>query len=329
MPAIHRLTAAAAAAATALLLAVPAAARDRVFPTAAEPVLADNLPNPPVAMPGGVKVWRDVAYQTIDGYRPQIVDVYVPAGKARRPLVLYIHGGGWRGGHTRHSGAFADFPKVLAALAAEGFTVASLEYRLSSEARFPAQVQDANAALRFLRANAGRFGIDPARVGVWGGSAGGHLTALAATTCRDTALDPASAADGCVQAAAAWYGVFDMASLPSAGVAGSAERQLFGCTDDACLADRRRSASPVTHVDRADPPFLLVHGNLDKVVPVGQSHLMEARLREAGVPVSAIYIPDVDHSFVGRTPTETRAASLRAINATFDFFHDRLKVPAK
>lgn len=173
------------AALLAVLAAQPATAKERVFPTADKPVLEDRFPQVPVAFPGGVKAWRDVTYQTIDGYRPQVVDIYVPAGKGPHPLVLYIHGGGWRGGHTRHSGAFADFPKVLAALAAEGFTVASLEYRLSSEARFPAQLQDSNAALRFLRANAARYAIDPARVGVWGGSAGGHLTALTALTCRD------------------------------------------------------------------------------------------------------------------------------------------------
>ena len=128
----------------------------RVFPVGEQPSLVDRFPNPPIAFPGGVKAYRDVVYHTVDGYRPQIVDIYVPAGKGPHPLVLYIHGGGWRGGHTRHSGALADFPKVLASLAAEGFTVASLEYRLSSEAQFPAQLQDSNAALRFLRANAAR-----------------------------------------------------------------------------------------------------------------------------------------------------------------------------
>jgi acetyl esterase/lipase len=316
------------AAVTVGLRSAEAAAPPRVFAVASAPVLEDRMPNPPIAFPGGVKAWRDVVYQTMAGYRPQIVDIYVPAGKGPHPLVLYIHGGGWMGGHTRHSGALADFPRVLAALAAEGFTVASLEYRLSGEARFPAQLQDANAALRFLRAHAAQYAIDPARVGVWGGSAGGHLTALTALTCGDTALDPAAAQDRCVQAAVTWYGVFDFATMHEATDASGAGNRLLGCAS-LCDAEALRKVSPVTYIDAKDPPFLLIHGTQDKVVPVAQSHSGEAALRQAGVPVEAIYIEGVDHSFIGATPERTRAATLRATNATFDFFHAKLGVPSK
>ena len=312
----------------AALAASPAIASDRVFPTAEKPVLEDRFPEAAVTFPGGVKAWRDVVYQTVDGYRPQVVDIYVPAGKGPHPLVLYIHGGGWRGGHTRHSGAFADFPRVLAALAAEGFTVASLEYRLSSEAQFPAQLQDSNAALRFLRANAARYAIDPARVGVWGGSAGGHLTALTALTCKDTTLDPAAASDGCVQAAVTWYGVFDFAGMNATPDGNSAGAKLLGCAGP-CSADKNRLVSPVAYIDAKDPPFLLIHGEEDKVVPAEQSRLGEAALKAAGVPVRSIFIPAVDHSFIGQTPAQTRAASLQAVNATFDFFHEKLGVAKK
>ncbi|MEJ5976456.1 alpha/beta hydrolase [Novosphingobium sp. PS1R-30] len=314
--------------ATVLVSAPVQAAPARDFPTAAEPVLEDRFPNPAVSFPGGVSAWRDVAYQTLPGYRPQIVDVYVPAGKGPHPLVLYIHGGGWMGGHTRHSGALADFPKVLARLAAEGFTVASLEYRLSGEARFPAQLQDANAALRFLRAHAAQYKIDTTRVGLWGGSAGGHLAALTALTCRDTALDPAAAQDGCVQAAVTWYGVYDFATMREATTPDAPGARLLGCTGP-CPAEALRKVSPDSYIDAKDPPFLLIHGTEDKVVPVGQSHVGEAALRRAGVPVEAIYIDGVDHSFIGKTPAQTREATLRATNATFDFFHAKLGVPAK
>jgi len=306
----------------------PANAKERTFPTAEKPVLEDRFPQVPVSFPGGVKAWRDVVYQTVDGYRPQVIDIYVPSGKGPHPLVLYIHGGGWRGGHTRHSGAFADFPKVLASLAAEGFTVASLEYRLSSEAQFPAQLQDSNAAIRFLRANATRYAIDSARVGVWGGSAGGHLTALTALTCKDTKLDPAAATDGCVQAAVSWYGVFDFAGMNATPDGNSAGAKLLGCTGP-CTAGQNRLVSPVAYIDAKDPPFLLIHGDEDKVVPAAQSHLGEAALKAAGVPVQSIFIPAVDHSFIGKTPSDTRAASLKAINATFDFFHEKLGVAKK
>ena len=314
----------------ALLLASPAAAAPatRVYAVADQPVLDDRFPIVPVAFPDGVKGYRDVAYQTVAGYRPQIVDIYVPATPGPHPLVLYIHGGGWIGGHTRQSGALADFPKVLASLAAEGFSVASLEYRLSGEARFPAQLQDANAALRFLRAHATEYRIDPARVGIWGGSAGGHLAALTAVTCRNTGLDAAAARDGCVQAAVTWYGVYDFAGMTATPDGNAAGGKLLGC-DKACPDDRIRAVSPVTYIHAGDPPFLLIHGEDDHTVPVAQSHLGEAALRKAGVPVEAIYIPGVDHSFIGKTPDTTRDATLRAVNATFDFFHAKLGVPRR
>ncbi|MGN8001289.1 alpha/beta fold hydrolase [Sphingomonas sp. 22176] len=305
-----------------------AQAQTRSFPVAPAPVLEDKFPVVPVAFPGGVKAYRDVVYQTLPGYRPQIVDIYVPATPGPHPLVLYIHGGGWMAGHTRHSGALADFPAVLAAFAAEGFTVASLEYRLSGEARFPAQLQDANAAIRFLRTHAAEYRIDPARVGVWGGSAGGHIAAMTALTCRDTTLDPSAGKDGCVQAAVTWYGAFDFTSLASNNDGNAAGRRLLGC-EGACPEDRLRAASPVTYIDAKDPPFLLIHGEQDKTVPIAQSRLAEAALRRAGVPVATIYIPGVDHSFIGATPEATRDATLKATNATFDFFHKVLGVPRK
>lgn len=322
--------------ACATLVTAPACAKapsEREVPVNPEPSMADKFPQVPVAFPGGVKAWRDVTYQVNPGYRPQMVDIYVPAGKGPHPLVLYIHGGGWMGGHTRQSGAFDDFPKMLAAFAAEGFTVASVEYRLSGEATFPAQAKDVFAAVRFLRQNAGQYHIDPARVGVFGGSAGGHLAALAGLACTggkiDATLDPASAEDACVQATAAWYGIYDFATMPRITQKDSAEQRLLGCKDGACPPEAIRAASPITYVDAKDPPFLLLHGVDDKVVPVAQSHQLEAALKSAGVPVSATYYSATDHSFMGQTPDDTRKTSLRAMNATFDFFHDKLGVARK
>lgn len=313
--------------ATALGAPAIAHAQARDFPVADAPVLEDRFPVVPVAFPGGVQGYRDVVYQTLPGYRPQIVDVYVPATPGPHPLILYIHGGGWIGGHTRHSGALADFPAALARLAAEGFVVASLEYRLSGEAKFPAQLQDANASLRFLRQNAATYHIDPARVGLWGGSAGGHLAALTGVTCGNTSLDPAAATDGCVQAVVTWYGVYDFAPMTANSDGNAAGLRLLGCTGP--CPDRVRAASPVTYIGAKSPAFLLIHGDDDKVVPVAQSHEGEALLRKAGVPVEAIYIPGVDHSFIGATPAATRDATLKATNATFDFFHARLGVPRR
>lgn len=310
------------------LLPTQVSAQTRDFPTSATPVIEDRFPVVPVAFPGGVKAFRDVTYQTLPGYRPQIIDIYVPATKGPHPLILYVHGGGWVGGHTRHAGALADFPKVLAKLASEGFVVASLEYRLAGEAAFPAQLQDSNAALRFLRQHAAEYGIDPAKVGIWGGSAGGHLAALTAVTCRETSVDPAAASDSCIQAAVTWYGVYDFAGMAGPAGGNSPIPKLLGCAGT-CSDDKIRAISPVTYIDAKDPPFLLIHGETDKVVPVDQSRKGEAALRKAGVKVESIYIPGVDHSFIGATPEITRSATLRATNATFDFFHKQLGVPQR
>ncbi len=183
---------------------------------------------------------------------------------------------------------------------------------------FPAQLQDVRAALRFLRANASKYRIDGARVAVWGGSAGGHLAALLATSCGDASFDAAPAGNVCVQGVAAWYAVLDVAKQIE-GADGSLSRFL-DCKGP-CDAARVARASPVAFVKRDSPPFLLIHGELDKTVDVSQSHIAEARLKAAGVPVEAIYIPGVDHSFIGSTPEQTRTATLRATNATFDWFH--------
>ena len=130
-----------------------------------------------------------------------------------------------------------------------------------------------------------------------------------------------------MQGAVTWYGVYDFAGMNATPDGNSAGARLLGC-DGPCSADKIRSVSPVTYIDAKDPPFLLIHGEEDKTVPVAQSHLGEAALKAAGVPVQAIYIPHVDHSFIGRSAAETHAASMQALNATFDFFHRVLKVPA-
>jgi len=313
----------------------PALAKTRDYPTTATAVQPDRYPDRVTKFPGGVVGLANVVYSVIPGYRPMIIDLYLPPkGTAAKPLVMYIHGGGWVSGDTRHAGATEDFPKVLASLAAEGFVVASLEYRLAGEAPYPAPLQDARAAIRYLKANADKYGIDPSRVGVWGGSAGGHLTALAATTCGVTTLEaplakgmPAPAAGSeCVQAAVTWYGVFDFNAMAARAATGDGSiSRLMKCVGP-CDAATLNTASAITYVNAKTPPFLLIHGTDDHVVPVAQSHDFEAKLKAAGVPVEAIYIPGVDHSFVGKTLAETHAATNQALNATFDYFHAQLGV---
>jgi acetyl esterase/lipase len=309
-------------AATACVAAALAAnAEPRTFQVAASASQNDVYPERVTQFPGGVTGLADVTYSVVPGFRPLILDLYLPQTTSAQPLILFIHGGGWIGGNTRHSGALADFPRALAQLASEGFVVASVEYRLAGEAAFPAALQDVRAALRYLRENAAKYRVDASKVAIWGGSAGGQLAALAAASCGDQSLDVAPAPSGseCVQGAVIWYGVFDFTPL-AARAGGGPDQRFLGCASGCDAAARR--ASPISYVTADDPPFLLIHGEADRTVEVGQSRAMEAQLRKAGVEVEAIYIPGVDHSFVGSTLDQTRAATLAATNATFDFFHE-------
>jgi acetyl esterase/lipase len=311
---------------------------------AATSVRADTFPVLEAIYPGGIVARPHVEFANYVGYRPLQLDLYLHRDRASappRPLVLWIHGGGWSRGDARQSGAFTDWPGVLAALAARGYVVASADYRLSGEAQFPAQIQDVKAAIRYLRSKARDYGIDPARVYVWGGSAGGHLAALAATTCgvvqfappASTGRLPGSQArtakplpqSDCVEGAVIWYGIFDLAKQgPGAGSALTAVRihELLGCANGSCEA-AERMASPIDHVDRSTPPMLLVHGTADTEVSVDQSKAMAAAMREAGAPFELMLVPGANHGLIARDPADTRRDSLTALDRSFAYF-DRL-----
>jgi acetyl esterase/lipase len=318
---------------------------------AAHPVLEDRYPERRTSFPQGVVGLADLVYSVVPGFRPLRLDLYEPQGKGRaHPLVVFIHGGGWVSGHTRHSGAFENWPGVLASLAAKGYVVASVEYRLSGEARFPAAIQDIKASIRWLRAHASEYGIDKARAVVWGGSAGGQLAALAAMSCGAEALEPVPPApqpggapgkaraedkeSDCVQGLVVWYGIFDFATLAAqsggsgvqsggggaqVGTAGSAPSQYLGCALSGCPTDVMAAASAAHYVDPKDPPALLIHGTNDHTVPVQQSRDFYALLKSKGVSVEFVEIPGVDHSFIGATPEATRTASLQALKQSFEF----------
>lgn len=307
-----------------------AAPAPRDFAVADHP-LTDDVPLArPRVFPNGVTALEDVRYAAISGWRRLTMDIYMPPKKSGpKPLVVYIHGGGWMNGDSRHFGSLADFPAVASKLASEGFVVAAIEYRHGAEAKYPAQVQDARAAIRFLKSNAAKYGIDPSRVGLIGGSAGAHIASLTAFSCGDASLEAAGtkadAGSECVQAFVGWYGVYDVPALNASRPGGNdgAIGKLLGC-EGPCTVDQLNSVSPVHYLDAKDPPVLLVHGTEDKTVPVSQSHILEGKLKALGIPVSATYIPGVDHSFIGKTPAETRAATLKAVNLSFDFLHATL-----
>lgn len=245
--------------------------------------------------------------------RPLRLDLHLPAGTPPFPVVVWVHGGGWQGGEkTLRPGHQALRQRD------RGYAVASVEYRLSGEALFPAQIADCKAALRWLRANAGLYGLDPARVAAWGSSAGGHLVALLGTSAGAAALtDPAQGGGGqpeAVQAVVDWYGPVDFLLLPGAHHdADSPESRLLGCDVDDC-PERAALASPLTYVDAADPPFLIQHGSADPVVDPNQSVLLHAALLAAGVPSAHVVLEGAGHG----GPEFTSAANLALVEGFLD-----------
>lgn len=324
--------------ALAMLLAIPAMQRleaaPALIPVSTESVDTDQLPEARIRI-GSVTVTPDITCSTQPGWRPILLDLYRPDGKVARPLVIYLHGGSWTEGSKRATGHFSNFPGVLAGLAQRGFVVASLDYRLSGEARYPAALNDVKAAIRFLRANAKRYGIDPKRVAVWGASAGAHLAALAAYTGDDLDFETPGMANAeqsdRVQAFVGWYGPYELGSMfrQSVSSPGSAAQNagplgFFGCTAQGCPPGVIEQASPVTHVDAGDPPTLLIHGTDDATVPAEQSRKLHERLQAAGVGSKLILIDGVRHDWVGNEQKRTAAASRQAVAATFDWLEQTL-----
>jgi acetyl esterase/lipase len=241
--------------------------------------------------PATYTVQKNLAYAPGDSHG---LDLYRPKGAGPFPTVVWIHGGGWK------SGSKADVQQALR-LVCRGYAVASIDYRLSGVAVFPAQIQDVKAAIRFLRANAGTYDLDPQRFASFGSSAGGHLSALAGVASDIEAFDDPNLGDvqvsAAVQAMVVWYGPSDLAAMdpqlidqgcaPGSakhGLPDSAESQLLGCTvaEPACAA-AVAAAAPQTYVDASDPPALLLHGAEDCIVPFEQSATLFTVLVDAGV----------------------------------------------
>jgi acetyl esterase/lipase len=323
---------------------------------AAQVVFEDHYPPRQVKFPNGVKGLPGLMYWQPIGYRPLTLDIYLPPAGLPRPaagfpLIVHIHGGAWLNGESRFGAPFVDFPGVLASLAARGYVVASIDYRLSGEAAFPAAVQDVKAAIRWLRYRASDYEIDPARAMTWGESAGGHLAGLAAVSCNAQHLEPAqpfkivipnfppdivttSEISDCVQGGVTWFGVFDFATIAaqareeramSRDVADTPEWRMLGCFAKECKQGQIAAASPVTYVDAKNPPLLLIVGAEDKIVPYHQTLEMAEKLKAAGVPHELMVIPGVDHSFIGKTLQQTREANLKALDATFRFIDKTMK----
>jgi acetyl esterase/lipase len=247
-----------------------------------------------VQVPENVELLKDVEFGK-GGDRPLKLHVLRPKSlpEAPMPVVVWIHGGGWQAG-SKDSGIGR-----LARFAQRGYFCASVEYRLSKEAVFPAQIEDCKCAIRFLRAKAKEYNLDPNRIGVWGSSAGGHLVALLGTSAAAKDLEGKGGwaeFSSRVQAVCDFCGPADFPKW--ADTAHPAVVALLGgpVKDKAELAAR---GSPVTYVSKDVPPFLIVHGDSDKTVPLSQSESLTEALKKAGGDVTLHVVKGGGHGLGG------------------------------
>ena len=249
-------------------------------------------------MPEGTRILRDLEYIP-DGHVRQKLDLYLPGpkqGAAPLPLIVWVHGGAWLAG-SKENCRSARFLR-------HGYAAASINYRLSRHAIFPAQIEDCKAAIRFLRANAEKYKIDPNRIGVWGASAGGHLVALLGTTgdVKEFDKEPNLHVSSKVQAVCDFFGPTDLTKMSDFestmdhDAPDSPESLLVGGpvqeNKEAC-----KLANPITYVSKDDPPFLICHGDKDMLVPHNQSVLLNAALKKAGVSVKFHTVKGGGHGF--------------------------------
>ncbi len=257
---------------------------------------ARSLAEPdPIAPPPGVQVERDIVFaQTEDG--PLTLDIYTPDPRppGRLPVVVFVFGGGWFVGN-KNQVQLMDGPL----LARRGYAVVATSYRLSDVATFPSQIHDVKATIRWVRANADRYGFDATAIGAWGGSAGGHLVALLATTGGMAELEGDIGGDALrghssdVQAVVDYFGPTHLARMSGnvrsilARMSGNVRSIEWMVEDllDGPLAEREalaELASPELHVSPKTAPLLIVHGEKDPTVPLEQSTTFHARLQAAG-----------------------------------------------
>lgn len=240
-------------------------------------------------------VEADIEYAVVAG-EPLRLDLHKPATGTGAPLLVYLHGGGWE------AGSKAQMP--LAAIVERGYVVASVDFRPASKAPFPGQVHEIKAAIRFLRANAGRYGYDAGRIGILGASSGGHLAALVGTTNGHAELEGTLGAhasqSSAVQAIVSYFGASNLTTILAQstpfglGIREPALKRLLGALPKE-NESAAKLASPVFQVDRSDPPLFMLHGDLDPQMPINQSHELQGAYELQGLDAKFIVVHGAAH----------------------------------
>ncbi|MEV4314086.1 alpha/beta hydrolase [Actinocrispum sp. NPDC049592] len=262
---------------------------------------------------------RDLVYATVDGTDLGL-DIY-RAAEPGAPVVVYAHGGGWS-----HGGKADDGPLRLAPLAAHGVTVVSVDYRLAPQAVFPQPLHDLKGAVRWLRANGESLGLATGRLGIWGASAGAYLGSLLALSEGDTELEGTVGGNldqsSAVQAVVHWFGQTDLAvsaartELEARLLPFHFEADLLGTNDPAELAERARDLRLPARVSAQAPPFLIAHGDRDRIVPPSEGFALHQVLSHAGAQTRFELLGGAGHeapAFNAPTMLATTAAWLRAV----------------
>jgi len=266
-----------------------------------------------------VKVERNLTYAQVDG-APLHLDLYEPGQPTGKlPVVVWIHGGAWNSGSKN--------PCPIGFMAAHNLAIVSLDYRLTQTAPFPAQLHDCKGAIRWLRAHAEQYHLDPDHIGIFGASAGGHLALLLATVHDNPALEGTVGGNNdrssAVQCVCAFYPPTDLNRLvtnpafrtnPNGDVA-----KLIGGAVDSNVA-KAIAASPLTYVDKTCAPVFLLHGEADTLVPPDQSRIFYAALQQAGVESQLEIIPHQGHGII---------APPAAAKKIYAFFNRHLLQPAQ
>jgi len=279
-------------------------------PGAPHPWITPEIAPLPAAEPWGAgSVLRQVPFAAPIGFRPLLLDLYLPPGRPC-PALVWIHGGAFMLGSRMLASPVVERADLFRRLPNEGVAVASIDYRLSGEARFPAQLHDVKAAIRWLRVRGPEVGVDPDRIAAWGESAGGHLAAMATLTgdLPDLEGDVGERrASSSVVAGVDWYGPSDFAAMdrdapPDSVMAHDAPDSPESLLLGAPVRERPdlvARANPCTYARPGLPPLLVQHGTRDRMVPFGQSVRLVDALGAAGAEVTFVPVEGAGHDFEG------------------------------